>query len=436
MKIIIAHYHLNPGGVTRIIDSQIKSLKNNKHETKIEIVCGNAEDTSKYKELDIKVDLLPNLNYLQKETYTKKEINSIFDELYNHFSQLATRDDIIHFHNPNLGKNPVITCCLYKLASEGYKTFNHAHDFAEDRPENMAFNRFIIEKLFGLNLHDTLYPIRFSNYRFGVINSGDKNRLIKYKVPSDRISYLPNPVNMPQLPNDREKQKCRKTILKKLNLKSSKKIITYPVRVIRRKNIGELILLSELFKNEATFLVTLAPQNPVEIKYYNEWKTFCKENRLDNLLFEVNKQVEFGTLINGSDFCITTSVREGFGMTYMEPWLYDTPVIGRNIDYITFDFIDNGLIFTNLYDNLYLEDMKTDFKTLTMQEQMDVILKITYNSTQRKTMFSNNPDLKKLLNKIDNDIIEKNKSLIIKNYSFENYGRKILETYKRFFGKY
>ena len=47
--ITIAHYHLHPEGVTRIIDSQVKSLRKNFPDLKIRILCGIADNTERYK---------------------------------------------------------------------------------------------------------------------------------------------------------------------------------------------------------------------------------------------------------------------------------------------------------------------------------------------------------------------------------------------------
>jgi glycosyltransferase involved in cell wall biosynthesis len=229
------------------------------------------------------------------------------------------------------------------------------------------------------------------------------------------------------------KKTFRKKIIESLHLNGERKIVTYPVRVIRRKNIGELILLSELFREEATFLVTLPPKNPVEIKPYERWKAFCKENEITNIHFEVGQRLEFEDLISGSDFCITTSIREGFGMAFMEPWLYNTPVTGRDIPYITKDFIDKGMDFKNLYNEICLPDIEQDFKDLDEYEQMDYILTLKSNTAKIQRVMDFNKKLGNILIPVGSDIIEKNKNLIEKHYSLRNYGQKLMEAYKGFF---
>ncbi|MFO8234933.1 MAG: glycosyltransferase [Bacteroidales bacterium] len=433
MKIFIIHYHLYPGGVTKIVDYQIKSIKLIHPERELEIICGFSDFRSVYEDFNVPVTVVPELDYMQKESYSKDEIDSLVSKLYEFFKENVAKDDIIHFHNLNLGKNPAATYCMYKLATEEYNILNHAHDFAEDRPVNMAFNNMVIAEKLSYNPKEIMYPLTIDNYRFGVINTSDQKRLLDVQVPAHRIDYLPNPVNPPALSDLPGKEECKELIQKLLQLSPEKKIVTYPVRVIRRKNIGELILLSEIFKDEATFLVTLPPENPVEKKFYDQWLQFCEKNNFHNVLFEVNSLVDFDILLHGSDFCITTSYREGFGMVFMEPWLYCTPVTGRDIEYITRDFVAQELQFPNLYEEIYIEEQREDFKNLTIEEQMDVILSLSGDSSNRHKLLYNNPRLKDLLNEPDNRVVKKNKSVIINNYSFESYGSKLVETYKKFF---
>ena len=45
-----------------------------------------------------------------------------------------------------------------------------------------------------------------------------------------------------------------------------------------------------------------------------------------------------GDMVRVADLVITTSVLEGFGFAYLEPWILDRAVIGRSIPFITPDF--------------------------------------------------------------------------------------------------
>lgn len=430
-RVSIIHHHLHPGGVTRIIDSQVKSLASQYPGLKIRVICGNCDDTSRYREQGVEVLVHEDLNYLYDENPPADKISGVTSRLMQYIKEITEENEILHVHNLNLGKNPLVTYAFYQLAREGHPLINHSHDFAEDRPANMAFLEYILRDGLGTDPETVMYPGKTDNYHFAVINTLDQQRLLKKGIPLDRVTYLPNPVSMPNTNKLPSKPDCRDEITRILNINPHQKIITYPVRVIRRKNIGELILLSELFRDQAVFLITLAPKNPIELEHYKKWRSFCRENELNNVHFEVGEAIDFPTLVKGSDFCITTSIREGFGMTYMEPWLYQTPVIGRKIDYITHDFINKGLIFKGLYEKINLPGLETDFKDLDTKDQMYEILRVSHQPDRKKEIFENNSELRYFLDPVDEDTIDANINRIMQHFSLESYGKKIMDTYQR-----
>jgi len=210
-------------------------------------------------------------------------------------------------------------------------------------------------------------------------------------------------------------------------------LVTYPVRVIQRKNIGELILLSVLFAERVNFTVTQPPKNPVEMERYKKWLDFCQKENI-TIVFEAGNKVDFEKLLVASDFCITTSYKEGFGMVYLEPWLFHSPVVGRNIDYITIDFMNDGFQFPALYDTLVIPGFQEDFKDLPAETQMQIISDVKKGNIQKAEIFEQNEVLNTLFEKVGISVIEKN-SLIIKNdYSLKGYGIKLKKRYKKMVG--
>jgi hypothetical protein len=52
----------------------------------------------------------------------------------------------------------------------------------------------------------------------------------------------------------------------------------------------------------------------------------------------------------GSSLCvISTSIKEGFGFSFLEPWTAGRGLMGRRIDYVCRDFEEAGLRFDSLY---------------------------------------------------------------------------------------
>lgn len=428
MQVIIAHSHLNPGGVTRVIESQIGSLKG----IPVKVMVGACPDPESITSRGAELIIIEELNYLERKTYTDKEAMLMLHRVHNKIRQHLSSDTVLHFHNLNLGKNPIVTYAVYLLAKEGLRVFNHAHDFAEDRPTNFTFLEEILSKIFLQEMNEVLYP-QLPNYHFGVLNSFDLERLVSFGVETERIEWLPNPVTFSADNENGNKIIAKTEVCKQLGISDQKLLVTYPVRVIQRKNIGEFILLSVLFDHITNFVVTQPPQNPVEIEMYKQWVAFCTENQID-VIFEAGNKTDFEKLIAGTDFCITTSYREGFGMVYLEPWLMNTPVVGRDIDFITKDFKDDGFTFPTLYYKINIPGLKIDFKDLNMKMQMEIICDLKSGRIQKQKLFEQNPILNTLFKKVPEQVTEKNKTIIKNNYSLEGYGNKLQKRYKKMVG--
>jgi glycosyltransferase involved in cell wall biosynthesis len=427
MKVVYLHYHLNPGGVTRVIELQIESIQRVTNHVEIRVLCGYSGPTTlggvnvlRDKVLDYLDPGRRDCDYRQKASEIEQVIRKSLG-----------KDTLLHVHNPNLGKNPALTAAIYRVAADGFPIVNHCHDFAEDRPANLAGLQQVIPDLTGLDIQQVLYPC-FPRYHFIVLNSSDYNRVLREGVPLSRVHLLPNAVSEARHMAGEEKNALRKSVCQALGLDPRKKICTYPVRAIARKNLGEYILLAVLFSGYANFTVTQPPKNPLELPLYNHWKEFCHKNNLE-LKFEAGDQVKYEELVNISDFCITTSIREGFGMVYLEPWLSGTPVIGRELAMVTDDLKNYGLHFPRLYSSLLVEtrDGIRDFKDLEQEEQEDVIVKVITRPEMKRKVFYDNPALSNFLDDISPGIIAENQEVIRKKFSTERYGKELYGIYQK-----
>jgi glycosyltransferase involved in cell wall biosynthesis len=429
-RILIIHHHLNPGGVTRVIESQVQALRMYKPDWEILILTASCQKPETIEKSGAKVILDQKLNYLSEHSDPFNE----YRQVKQYFAEILKQGDILHIHNVNLGKNPVLTMVISELVTEGFSVVNHTHDFAEDRPSNMKYLKNAIASLSKKPLQSILYPDR-PNLFYIVLNVSDKKRLLGYGIDKEKIFVLPNPVVLDSQNKNPDSVRNRVSVVEKLNLDKSKKIITYPVRVIRRKNIGEYILLCLLFKDVTEWLVTQPPRNPQEIRYYLEWKKFCSENKIP-VIFEAGEHVNFESLISASDYCFTTSTMEGFGMVYLEPWLLGTPVIGRNLPKVTSDLVRTGIDFPLLYNSLEVpwRGSNTDFARLKMAEQMNFIKELIQNPQKNYDLFLLNSFLEKLIISVPQTLIDKNKAIILEEFSLKNYAKRLEEIYQRFTG--
>lgn len=424
MKIAILHYHLNPGGVTRIIEMQLAALLAQREITKIQIFSG-ARESSITIPSGVEFIYEPVLNYLDCSKLNNNQIDSCYNRMIDIFLDKTSPDTIIHAHNMNLGKNPILTAVLNTLVTD-LRIVNHIHDFAEDRPANMKALEDLIEKNFGHTLSEILYPVH-ENCHYAVLNSFYVDRLKQLEIPEERISLLPNPVAVVNS-DTRDIMQAKKRAQKLLRVRPGLPNYVYPVRGIRRKNLGEFILLSSLFGDKANWITTLPPLNPVEKVEYEKWKEFCAGERIP-IIFEAGEICAFGEVMALADRCVTTSIREGFGMVFLEAWMFGMPIVGRDLP-VSEDFRNAGIKFEGFYQKLDHEG--TDFGKLDQVRQMELIKRFSTDSEARNDFISANPQLNNIFKDFSPEFIRKNRELIKKQYSVENYGKKLLDIYKTF----
>ena len=200
------------------------------------------------------------------------------------------------------------------------------HDFAEDRrPKNYAAQR---RALAGGRMATTLYP-QAPQVHYAALTSRDLANLATLGVPEERCHLLANPV-VGEPFTAKTTNDAPPTIL-------------YPTRAIRRKNLGELLLLAALDEGGHRWATTLRPENPAWQRIHADWEAFAAELGLP-VAFGLGEDpsVDFPSLIADARAIVTTSVAEGFGLAFLEPALWRKPLIGRDLPDITADFTSVG----------------------------------------------------------------------------------------------
>ncbi|MCA9261716.1 MAG: hypothetical protein KDA61_21005, partial [Planctomycetales bacterium] len=258
-------------------------------------------------------------------------------------------ETILHWHNHALGKNASQPLAAVGLARAGFRTLLQLHDFAEDfRPQNLtrlarALTDGDVEKL-----PDVLYP-QSPSIHYAVLNQRDRKVLAAAGVPSERLHWLPNPVMSP--PVDDDPVAARARVDAALGSRPTQKLLAYPVRGIRRKNIGELLLRCAV-RDDVFGYLSLKPENEVEKPSFERWVRVARELRLPCRLGDAGEHFNYSHLLAAADAVLTTSVAEGFGMAFLECWLAGKPLGGRNLPEITDDFVELGVDLTSLYERV------------------------------------------------------------------------------------
>ena len=315
MKIAYLHYHLKPGGVTTVLRHQVQSLPPGAAPL---VLSGETPPTR----FPATVAAIPGIGY-DGGTQSAQPAHDIADAIdraiTRHFGGTG-RCDLIHIHNPTLAKNRQLLEIIRCLQGTGYRLLLQIHDFAEDgRPA--AYYR------------EAPYP---ADCHYCVINQRDYRILKTSGLNPQGLHYLPNGIAPIDPPADDH---------------ARGDFILMPVRAIRRKNIGEALLLSLFLPRGCELHITLPPNSPADFPSYRHWQRLAKTAQLP-LRFEMGLKNDFKALVGQSRHMVSTSISEGFGFAYLEPWAAGKSLEGRLITDICRDFSEVGVRLEHLYPQL------------------------------------------------------------------------------------
>lgn len=314
MRVCIVHYHLRPGGVTRVIEEHARHLR--EQGVDVRILSGEAAPRDF---LDIEVLTNPALGY-RRGLLPDAELDELAGWLLRHGRDGET---VYHSHNPALGKNPALPFLVARMMADGAAVVAHHHDFAED-------NRPWLYRALPEAVRGKLYPIH-PRVRHLTTSPDFARPLVSAGVPEEWVTAIPNPVGAPPWAGANDLDNG---------------VILYPTRAIRRKNLGEFLLWAALDHPGHRFAVTLAPAaGSAERAAYEQWKTAASQWRLPVDFLE-------GRPAPPVAVAATTSIQEGFGMAFAEPWLAGIPVAGRRLPAATRLLTEAGLRLERTYDSI------------------------------------------------------------------------------------
>jgi glycosyltransferase involved in cell wall biosynthesis len=150
------------------------------------------------------------------------------------------------------------------------------------------------------------------------------------------------------------------SILTELKFDSSKKIILCPARFDDHKNPEVFIRAASILKkrvrnNKFIFVLT---DDPDRENIYSPIRKVASDLGLkvdEDLFFKPFEFTQMATLYRNSIVCVIPSLRESFGQTVIESFIYKTPVIAANSGALPeiIKHRENGLLFTsNSHDEL------------------------------------------------------------------------------------
>lgn len=367
--LVVLHFHLNRGGVTRVVENHLRSLAEQPPEARprrVVVAYGGRkadwdETLSSQLPFPVAMHAVPALEYDRLAPQTAGKFLSKTNAMLQS-ERLEPASTILHFHNHSLGKRVDVPAAICQLAESGWRLLLQIHDFAEDlRPANYRSLSAVYGEL--AELQADLYP-RAPNLRYAMLNGRDREVMLSSGIPESELHLIPNPVVASfRPPGTEEVAALRERLESKYQVPSDHRYVVYPVRGIRRKNLGELLLWAAL-SEKTTFAITLAPLNPDELAAYDAWRELAAELKLP-VLFNVSEEFSLEESYAVADAIITTSVTEGFGLVYLEASMADRPLFGRDLPGITVDFRENGLRFPGLAPQLLIPEPAVDVDALT-----------------------------------------------------------------------
>lgn len=369
VNLVIVHYHLLPGGVCSALKNSLVALGQSGwlSQRSVKILTGRTTGIDEFRTfldqrgLKAQIEVDSRLDYSERVWPDRDAFWQEASRLANWFLQQVRGNSLFWAHNPTLGKNALVTAGLMKAAQQAvvsgvaHQFLYHIHDFAEC---GRLWNLTHLRTCWGDGGLDDFYPL-FKSVSYGVLNKADSRRLAQAGIPRERIFILPNAVPFVRS----GKRKSKESIGKDLQVYARKKGYqfeygrpwwTLPIRLIRRKNVVEALLLAAMAEDSPQLLITLDANSEPERPYAEAVKElFRKEKHAAVVGFGhelVGSAFSFDDLLLASDVVVSTSLLEGFGFTFLEGANRGRPLVGRNLNDVTSDFVDAGFPATALYD--------------------------------------------------------------------------------------
>lgn len=434
MKIAFLHYHLKPGGVATVLRHQIEALR---HDAQVLVISGEPPPP----DFPSQAVWLAGLGYTAANRPVERAdqiADAVLQTIHREFGGPC---DLIHIHNPLLAKNHLFLDIIGALQQAGIPLFLQIHDLAEDgRP--------------GACFPPAPYP---ADCHYGAINSRDRHNLERAGLVEEGLHFLPNCVApFAAAPSS-----------------GAKAHVLYPVRAIRRKNIGEALLIACYLPPGQSLFITQPPNSPADGESYRAWVRLAADRGLP-VGFEMGQRHDFRSLVASAAWILTTSIAEGFGFAFLEPWTAGKALKGRLLPDICRDFSAAGIDLTHLYAGLRVpmdwvgrqrlldrfqacldfnrcaygpywpptwadtclevirQKDSIDFGLLDEGFQRGCITRAHTDPDAHRELLALNPALKSLLaDTLPRETIAHNRERIVAHYHPARYRDKLIETYAR-----
>lgn len=358
MKVALVHYHFQLSGVTKVMASASRCLR--KAGIDHVLLVG---DLPEHVEEEVPLRKVRGLGYVPDKAVGDPSL--LLENLRSAAREALGGDpDLWHFHNHALGKNYLLAEVVARLAEAGERLVLQMHDLIEEgRQQNYAV----------VTDPHRLYPTG-SHIRYLFLNEQDRELFTGHGLSEGQSEVIVNPLDVPEVgkadPN-------------------AEPILFAPIRAIRRKNMGELVMLSALAPAGTRIAISRAPKDKAALRLHETWRKFAGHQRLP-IGFDVVDRYhpadgapsDYQSWVTHSTHYVTTSVSEGFGLTMLEAAALGKPLLGRNISRVTREHQKHGLPKCDLYDQLMVPIEWVDVSIL--RQHFDTTIQRNYRYLGRQ----------------------------------------------------
>lgn len=379
--LVVFHYHLLAGGVRSSLRNGLLALGRTGSARKwlIRLLVGRAAGIESFaaelKSVGFAVEPVVDrrLDYAEQVWPDVASFRRQSLQLARWLLSQAVGDTVFWLHNPTLGKNPLVTAAWVEAAKlaeaeqAAYRFLYHIHDFAEcGRIENLR-------RLRGLGATGGIsecYPAT-GNVGYATLNQADGERLVLAGVPRQRVFRLPNVVTHiaaaePQQSSTGRIGRGIAAFARKegYHFVEKRPWWVLPIRLIRRKNVLEALLVAALAKEPPQLLVTLDATSAQERPYAEAVKALVKRERHPLVIGFgaelVGTAFDLPALLAAAATVVTTSLLEGFGFAFLDAAMNGGSLMGRDVPDVTSDFKAAGFPDKGLYRQFLVPLSKAD----------------------------------------------------------------------------
>ncbi len=357
-KLVVAHYHLRPGGVRRVIETALPPIAGGGRVDRVVLAVGEAADpawTARLRDslggTPLEVRVHPGFLYWSEQGTTGNALRASLREICSALlGECGGPEAVLWAHNLGLGRNlPLAAAWAEAVRATGAILVSHHHDFFFDN----RWNRWPEMRASGLSTlseaADAIFPVG-QNIVHVVINRSDL-RCLSEGLGGGAV-WIPNAAT-PSRHTAAEARSAPAWMASRLGTRAPYWLL--PCRLLRRKNIAEAVLLARWLRPEARVATTGAPTSLDETGYAGRLAAAAERHGWPlnlSILDGVGDHPPVSALIAGAEAVLLTSLMEGFGLPYLEAASGARPLLARSLPNVMPDLVSMGLHAPLAYEEI------------------------------------------------------------------------------------